>query len=256
MDPFADLARFYDPLMAHVDYPRWVRACFALSELLPDRFTHLDAGCGTGTLLQFLRQGGWDSVGIDISAGMLRALRDARGPLPVAQADLRALPFEHGVDIVTCLFDSLNFLLDDDGLRAAIAGFAAALRPGGIAYFDIVTERMVTDHFEDQSWVEDIGAFQARWSSAYDRRNRVAETRIRINRGEAATIRERIYPNEFVADACVAAGLKVLLMADAGTWRRPTARTTRVDFVAMKAPPRGAVKRFARVREGVQARLR
>jgi SAM-dependent methyltransferase len=255
MDTFEDLARFYDPLMEHVDYARWARACVAMAELLPDGFRHLDAGCGTGTLLARLHAAGWRSVGIDLSGAMLHTLRKSHGALPVARADLRALPFQGSLDFVTCLFDSLNFLLDDAGFQAAIGQIGAALRPGGIAYFDVVTERMVTDHFEDQDWLEDIGAFTARWASRYDRKTRIAETRIRINHGEASVIRERIYPVAFIEEACAAAGLKVLLVADASTWRPPNARTTRIDFVLMKDPPRGTGKRFDRVHAGVQARL-
>jgi SAM-dependent methyltransferase len=254
-DDFHDLARYYDPLMEHVDYRRWVHTCLALGALLPGRPLHLDAGCGTGVLLMEMRAAGWDGVGIDLSAGMLKAARRGRRGLPLAQADLRALPFERQFDIVTCLFDSINFLLTDVGIRGSIQQMANALKPGGVLYFDVVTERMVTDHFEDQDWTETIGAFTARWASAYDHRERIAETRIRINHGEASLIRERVYSNEFLTSACQDVGLKVLGVYDANTWRNPTEKSTRIDFVAMKDPPRGVVRRFQRVREAVQARL-
>lgn len=255
VDDFRDLARYYDPLMEHVDYRRWVHTCLALGALLPGRPRHLDAGCGTGVLLKEMRAAGWDAFGIDLSAGMLHAARKGRRGLSLAQADLRALPFHGPFDIVTCLFDSINFLLTDGDIRTSIGQMAGALAPGGVLYFDVVTERMVTDHFEDQDWTETIGAFTARWASAYDHRDRIAETRIRINHGEASLIRERVYSNAFMEAACEAAGLKVLGVYDANTWRNPTEKSTRIDFVAMKDPPRGIGRRFQRVREAVQARL-
>lgn len=254
-DDFQDLARYYDPLMEHVDYRRWVHTCLALGALLPGQPRHLDAGCGTGVLLSEMRASGWQSTGIDLSGGMLQAARKSRGSLPVAQADLRALPFDRQFDVLTCLFDSINFLLTDDGLRTAIRQMAMALAPGGIVYFDVVTERMVADHFEDQDWTETIGGFTARWASAYDRKACIAETSIRINHGEASVIRERIYSNAFLLQACQDAGLKVLGMLDANSWRKPTDRSTRIDFVAVKDPPRGIARRFDRVHEAVQARL-
>ena len=110
-DDFANLARYYDPIMEHVDYDRWFVITTTLAELAPDPFLHLDAGCGTGVLMGMLRKIGWSSVGIDLSLAMLQTGRRRRGSLPVAAADLRALPFRGAVDLMTCLFDSMNFLL-------------------------------------------------------------------------------------------------------------------------------------------------
>jgi SAM-dependent methyltransferase len=52
----------------------------------------LDVGCGTGAYSAMLAGLGWQLVGVDISADMLRLARD-RG-LDVVQADARELPFE------------------------------------------------------------------------------------------------------------------------------------------------------------------
>ncbi len=249
LDPFEDLARHYDPLMTHVDYDRWYVACCGLADLVPEPCLHLDAACGTGVLLAMLRRAGWQSVGVDISRSMLDTGQKQGRDTPVAVADLQALPFHEGVDFVTCLFDSMNFLLHEESIRYALREFCGALRDGGVLYFDIVTERMVTEHFEGQTWTEDNDSFASTWSTTYDRNTSIADTRIRINRGTNAGIRERVYPVGFFEEVVREAGLRLVATLDANTWRAPGKRTTRVDFVAMKNPEKRQVKLFKEVAE-------
>ena len=57
----------------------------ALADLLgAGRGVCVEIGCGTGVYAAQVRELGWTSVGVDVSAGMLR---HARGRLPVARAD-------------------------------------------------------------------------------------------------------------------------------------------------------------------------
>ncbi len=251
-DAFEHLARYYDPLMAHVNYDRWQAVAEALAPLLPQPFIHVDAACGTGALIKRLRRAGWRSMGFDLSPSMLRAGRKGRAALPAVTADLRALPFRN-VDFITCLFDSLNFLLELDGLRQALREIADALRDGGLVYFDVVTERMVTEHFEDQRWTEKTGRLSSRWDSRYHRGSQVSETLVQVNRGPASAIRERMYPLEVVRTAAEDAGLEILGMFDATGWKKPTSKTVRADFVACKGDVRAYAKDFNKVAAHVRA---
>lgn len=63
----------------------------ALCELLgPGTGSCLEIGCGTGIYADRVRRLGWEPVGVDLSAGMLR---HARGRLVAARGDATRLPF-------------------------------------------------------------------------------------------------------------------------------------------------------------------
>lgn len=231
-DPFATLARFYDPMMAHVDYGRWVRIARTLTGHLPPGFRHADVGCGTGILLEQLRAEGWQSIGVDISFSMLQQGRRAQ----TICGDMRALPLGPHFDLVTCLFDSVNFVLEEDGLRAAMAEFARVLLPGGLLYFDVVTERMVLKHFVGPEWSEEHDGFTTVWYTHYDRHKRVAHTHVRVGTGSASVISECMHPLPVLKSAIQAAGLQLLACFDVEDHRPPSGKSCRVDFVAVKPP--------------------
>ncbi len=243
-DAFCELAPYYDKIMDHVNYDRWQMITMALSSLLSARFRHLDAACGTGTLIKRLRTEGWNSVGVDLSFSMVRAGRKGRGSFPGSVGDLRALPFSHGIDYVTCLFDSINFLLSIEDVTRAFRGMREAFSHQGLLYFDIVTERMVTEHFEGKEWTEDNGRFSSAWSSRYSRKTSIAETRVRVNSGPQGTVFERIYSQAEIERALKDAGLCVLGAFDAHTWKAPHKKTVRIDFVASVDSSRAFRKRF------------
>jgi len=253
-DGFQELAVHYDAIMHHVDYARWALTTRAIGELFERPPVHLDAACGTGTLLGQVRTNGWRCYGIDLSHAMLRAGRHQRDTA-TAVADLRGLPFDSSFDLVTCLFDSMNFLLTPEDLHRGIAECGRVLRDGGVLYFDAVTERMVLDHFAGQQWEEDIGHYSTAWDSRYSRSTKLSETSIRFSDGRAGTIRERMYPRDEYEAAIADAGLELMLCVDAETWKRPRRRTVRLDFVAVKRPARGMRKQIEQCQKSVQAML-
>lgn len=233
-DGFAPIANHYDEMMAHVDYDRWLLVTTALGDMLRPPFRHLEAGCGTGVLLKRLRDYGWDSIGLDLSPAMLHVAKNRHHLSDLVRGTFCVLPFSHSFDLATCLFDSLNFLLTEEAFAQAMESFYQVLRPGGIFYFDVVTERMICDHFEDTVWTEDHGKFRSSWVSAYARQTNTCETRVRINSGEESITYERIYTTKFILNTLEQAGFTLLAIRDANTWKAPTKRTTRIDFMAVK----------------------
>lgn len=98
----------------------------------------LDAACGTGQHALALAGLGYPAAGADLSAGMVARARqnalERDASLPFAVAGFGELAAEFGeasFDAVLCLGNSLPHMLDEAGLAAALADFAAVLKPGG-----------------------------------------------------------------------------------------------------------------------------
>jgi len=143
----------YEALAERYDqFFRWQRAVWqrARRDLLkgvpsPVR-SHCDLGCGTGsTALEFARRG-VRVFAVDRSAAMYRLVRRkarrARLAVRVLQADLRDFHLPETVDLVTCEFQSLNHLQREADLRRALRRVRAALRSGGLFFFDCAHRTM------------------------------------------------------------------------------------------------------------------
>jgi SAM-dependent methyltransferase len=99
--------------------------------------SHLDLACGTGLALEFFRSLGWRATGVDASVPMLQI---ARGRVPDARliaGDLRALPLRGRFARITCLYDSLNHLLEREQLVAAFRGARGVMDHDSLFFFDM-----------------------------------------------------------------------------------------------------------------------
>lgn len=102
----------------------WRQTAVSTLNLMPgDRVA--DVACGTGDLCRDLAAAGYEPVGVDLSAGMLRHARTAA---PLVQADALALPFERGALDGAVSGFALRNVVD---LPALFAELARAVRPGG-----------------------------------------------------------------------------------------------------------------------------
>jgi SAM-dependent methyltransferase len=138
-------APVYDELLGDRFFPLLRRTFEQIERRCALQFSSaVDVGCGTGTFVAYLRARGVNPAwGVDRSAAMLaRAVaKNAGNGARFLQQDLRVLRLPHPVDLLTCQFDTLNYLLTPVDLHIALAAFGRALHPGGHAVFDMVTPR-------------------------------------------------------------------------------------------------------------------
>lgn len=97
--------------------------------------THLDIACGTGLTLAFFRDRGWTSVGVDASVPMLELARKRGGS--VVAGDMRALPLRRKFARITCLYDSLNHLLERADLVDAFRSARSVMDDDSLFFFDV-----------------------------------------------------------------------------------------------------------------------
>jgi SAM-dependent methyltransferase len=199
-----------------------------------------DVACGTGTFVRYLRQWGVPVFGIDRSASMLRiALQKNREQgAQFLRQDVRHLQLPHPVDLITCHFDALNYLLSTRDLQKALGRFRANLTPGGHALFDMVTAVARKRGVRVQRF--DLPGVSSLWAIAWDpaRQLRVVTMQncFAIGAGQYRCEREvhaqRQYPVEGTVALLVRCGFNVRGVYDAATLAAATPRTYRAIFVA------------------------
>ena len=153
------LAEGYDVLTAGYPYGPWLDQIATIARHHGAQGRRMfDVACGTGRSFAPLLERGWDVVGCDLSPAMAaRAHERAAGRAEIFVADMRSLERFGAFDLVTCLDDALNYLLIEDDLRAALAGLARNLAPGGVAVWDVSTLRMYRTLFASEATAEGDG---------------------------------------------------------------------------------------------------
>lgn len=131
-----------------------------------------DVTCGTGRQALRLLERGYRVHASDLSGTMLARLRakpEAEGLAGLRQRSMADLDEVEAADAVISVFTAYNHLIDDDEIERALAGWHRALRPGGLAVFDVGNffnligryEKMLTRRFhkgenmvDDSPWDE------------------------------------------------------------------------------------------------------
>lgn len=241
----------YAPIYDAIDQGAFARELTAriLAALPAPPRRALDLACGTGAAALALARSGAAVVGVDRSPQMLALAqaraRDAGLPVEFVEADIRDLPQTPALapgsfDLVTCLYDSLNYLTGDGELVQALSGAVALLRPGGRCVFDLNTEHEFGTWDEVDQVVHDDGGILVYNRLSYQPERRLAHGRIvwfvreieRWWRGEESHT-ERAWTDAETLAALDAAGLR-LIARRTPLWEPAPPNAPRVVYDAVK----------------------
>jgi ubiquinone/menaquinone biosynthesis C-methylase UbiE len=208
----------------------------------------LDLACGEGTFAVRMAKKGFRVTGVDQSPNMLqfarRKARNAKVHVNFIRRDMRSLQFEKTFDLVTCWFDSLNYLLKLSDLEKTFKGVYRALRANGLFIFDMNTIYTLSDFLQRTPCrVEhDTPKFFTTHRLSYNKRRLTATFKITgfVRRGQTWTRideehHERGYMLNQIKNSLKTAGLRQLALW--GSIRKltpPKRDTRRVWFVAQR----------------------
>lgn len=132
-------ARFYDAVQGdRAEHGAYLRGL--IQKHHPRARKILELACGTGSVLKHL-EGDYRVTGVDRSEEML-AIAAAKVPQSrLVAGDMTEVRLGQTFDVVPCVYDSINHLLEFEQWDAVFECAHAHLREGGVFIFDINTER-------------------------------------------------------------------------------------------------------------------
>ncbi|WP_161880395.1 class I SAM-dependent DNA methyltransferase [Deinococcus alpinitundrae] len=248
--PFTALARVYDAIMADIEYDAWADFILSYAADVDVKVSSaLDLACGTGNLTRQLSVQGLSVTGLDGSAEMLAVAAGQVPGVTWVQGDLRTFDLARTFDLITCVFDSLNNLVAEGDLLAALKRAQAHLAPGGLLAFDVNTRLGVRELWEGDS-IEGLEALpdgsevHYHWSHRYDAAAKlgVVQAFCRLLGGEhdgeefVETHHERGYDPAELEDALREAGFASWEILEYPDYAPPQADSPRVWVFARRGP--------------------
>jgi len=241
-EPYSGFAEFYDEMLGATAFE-----CFRENfERLSNRYsmhfeTAADIACGTGLAAQYLARRCGRVYAVDRSEAMLAvaASRVYGGEVIIVRQSFEELELPERVDLLTCNFDSLNYVLDESLLAETFARFRSSLVDGGFAVFDMNTARELSGWMGTEVRVHRPAGAASFWVLEWDpeaRMSTVKMTNFR-RRGGAFVVSaeehvERAYDVGPLLEMISAAGFSGVEALDARGLGRVDEGTRRVQFVA------------------------
>jgi SAM-dependent methyltransferase len=174
-----------------------------LSEL-PKRARVLDLCCGDGRVSHQLAKRGFTVTGIDGSEQMLTFAKQRAPKVEFLLKDARTFQLPPVYEAALSTFDSLNHVLEPDGLESVFQNVRACLREGAKFVFDLNREEAYVDFWARTSTSVDNKAVSIARGS-YDGHEKLAHcdvTLFRLDRGKWGRsdfrLTQRYYPEELV----------------------------------------------------------
>jgi predicted TPR repeat methyltransferase len=175
------ISEIYDHIMSHVDYDMWTEYMEETIDIYhSEAHTLLDVACGTGTFIEKFSTFGFECHGVELSEKMIEKAREKTSSV-IFQGNMKNFSINRKFDVVTCFFDSVNYLKNIEELILFLNNVSQHLDKNGIFIFDVATRFGCQEHFagfEDKGYFNQI-EYQRRAKYDFDTNFQYTEFLIR-----------------------------------------------------------------------------
>jgi SAM-dependent methyltransferase len=219
VEAYSALASSYDILTAGYRHDLWLGRIEQIAighGLRGDRV--LDLACGTGKSFLPLLDRGYEVTACDISPEMVELARAKTDAAEIFVADMRDLHTIGEFDLITCLDDAVNHLLEPEDLTQLFLSVERNLAPSGRMVFDVNTLKTYGEAFTSQWHIHHPGAFIA-WDARPDEAARSGRYQADITvftstdsgwKRSQSHQQQRHWSRQEISEAAAEAGLQVL----------------------------------------------
>ena len=136
---YKSFSYYYDEIMEVIEYDGWVDLT---KKYLTPTSKVLDLACGSGTLAISLANNGYNVRGLDLSPEIIGVAKEKaimnHAEVKFDVKDMTNFSYEEKFDVITCYFDSVNFLNKDEVVKMMNCVYDN-LVDGGYFIFDLFT---------------------------------------------------------------------------------------------------------------------
>jgi ubiquinone/menaquinone biosynthesis C-methylase UbiE len=205
----------------------------------------LDLACGTGTAAVMWAQQNIKTFGIDGSEHMLsiarEKARESGVEIAFSRQSMTSFSMPQKVDLVTCYFDSLNYLLTLSDIAACFKSVRRSLYDNGYFIFDVNTPEAMKVLWGSQIYADETDDVAWIWKNCYFPRVKRAEIRATffVRQGKIwerfeETHAERGYSITDIRKVLKTSGFKLVKIYECLTFTKPDRKTMRLAVVAQK----------------------
>lgn len=165
MNAYKKFGYYYDEVMAQLNYDLWLEF---IEDYLNPGDNVLDLACGTATLCTMLKLKGFDAEGLDLSETILEIASEKMKinhlSFPLHHADMTSFKLNKKFNMITCFFDSVNFLSDIKQVKKLFECAHSHLKDNGFFIIDVFSKELLKE-YENNDIVEDHVTFQLDWKT-------------------------------------------------------------------------------------------
>ena len=165
MNQYKKFSYYYDEVVASLEYDLWLEF---IEDYLNPNDNILDLACGTGTLLNMLNLKGYDCDGLDLSEEIIEIAKEKAKinhlQIPFYVQDMTSFNLNKKYNMITCFFDSVNFIKDITDVNKMFECVKAHLKPNGYFIFDIFSNVMFKE-YQNNELNEDHHTFKINWKT-------------------------------------------------------------------------------------------
>ena len=163
MNEYKKFSYYFDEVVSSLDYDLWLEF---IEPYLKNGDTILDLACGSGTLLTMLKLKGYDCEGLDLSSDIIDIANEKAKinhlRIPYYVEDMTDFNLNKQYDMITCFFDSVNFLKTKEDIDNMFTCVKKHLKKDGLFIFDIFSETMFKE-YDNNLIEEDYHTFKIKW---------------------------------------------------------------------------------------------